>query len=804
MLTNNNMNFKTYILLTIIWLSTHNSLPAQESIQMRWLPDSIINTPDPFTDGINQFLEPFHGRFRPLVCTYENVVLSNSSTFTNGTIRHEFSDWTFELDKKALPDENEAIQGAARFAVRNGELKSGGVALAFDFSNWNADNYVFAPGAVYNGNRYRSLPLPYPPYIYESKDKPKDMPVTIANVPRLNIDKSPARIELLTGNCSTPMFGFYNAAKRKGWILMTDQETKFGNSGLIIEENAPGNKATFVINAPGIREKRYVMCGFTKSDDQSSDWEEGDEVILRFQLHNITAGNLQEFFEKIFDIRKLMSGQNIYDHRALFSDITEVILEHVDKYKWYEDEKFGYICNKPESESPFGHVQAGWSGIPVYSLPQAIQPTPERIRRVSRGFDALGYMQAHTGLIYGMMKKGELFGDNFNEMNKNRSIAMIRRSGEVLRFGIQTLELFKNNGYENKISEEWEEMLKRLADGLVNLWKDNGQFGQFVDVENGTLDIPGSTAGIVCVAGLVKASGYFNNERYLEIAKKAGEYYYERDISQGYSGGGPAEILQSPDMESAALSVDAYMVLHELTGDTKWLNYARDAAALFSTWVVSYDYRFPKGSIMDMISARSAGSIIASIQNAHSSPGIYIHSGDFLLKLYRATNDRKYLELLKDIAHNVVQYTNTLSNPVIPGGEPGAVSERVNLSDWEGAQNVGGGIPEGDSNLAWCTVTLLTIMQNPGIYIRNDSGEMIVFDHIDAEVLGKDVRGITIKASNPTPYHANVSVFSENSQQSKEPLGDHAFLDWPRLRVDAGESKVFVIGYNGEVISMKE
>ena len=159
---------------------------------------------------------------------------------------------------------------------------------------------------------------------------------------------------------------------------------------------------------------------------------------------------------------------------------------------------------------------------------------------------------------------------------------------------------------------------------------------------------------------------------------------------------------------------------------------------------------------------------------------------------------------MKDIAHNVVQYTNTLSNPVIPAGKPGAVSERVNLSDWEGAQNVGGGIPEGDSNLAWCTVTLLTIMQNPGIYIRNDSGEMIVFDHIDAEVLGKDVRGIIIKANNPTPYHANVSVFSENSQQSKEPLGDHAFLDWPRLRIDAGESKVFVIGYNGEVISMKE
>jgi hypothetical protein len=97
--------------------------------------------------------------------------------------------------------------------------------------------------------------------------------------------------------------------------------------------------------------------------------------------------------------------------------------------------------------------------------------------------------------------------------------------------------------------------------------------------------------------------------------------------------------------------------------------------------------------------ARSTGAVWASIQNAHGAPGMYILSGNFLLRLYRATGDKRYMELLKDITHNVVQYTTTEKNPVVPKAVPGSVSERVNLSDWEGANNIGGSIPDGDSNM---------------------------------------------------------------------------------------------------------
>jgi len=778
---------------------TIGTLEAQENMRGSWMPNSSIKSEDKSTAEIDLFLKSLQGRIRPMVCNYNDVVLNSYTVFTEGTAQNKSSSWICEIQKVKVPEQSDAMDLTMRFRLKKGEMKSGGVAVAFDFSNWSTDNYVLAPAAVYNANRYRILPVHYPPFIYDKKDKPLNMPITITNVSHFNVDKSPAKIELLTGNCSSPILSFYDAKVKRGWIMLTTQGTRFGNSGFIIEENAPKKMATFVLSAPGVREMRYTMCGFSNSTDKSYNWKSGEDIELKFRLYNFTANDLQAFYEKVFTVRKALSGANVYRHRAPFSAITEIILDHTDDFKWYESEKFGYICNEPNGESPFGHLQAGWNGVPVYGYPQVLEATPERIRRVSRGFDALGYMQGKSGLIYGMMRRGELLGDNFSEMSKKPAIAMIRRSGEVLYFGIQTLEVYKKQGYGNVIKKEWEGMLKKMADGLVKLWKDYGQFGQFVDVETGKIDINGSTSGVICLSGLAIASGYFHNPEYLEIAKVAGRYYYTRDLSKGYTGGGPAEILQCQDSESAWDIAEAYTVLYEITGESEWLKYARESVAQLATWVVSYDYKFPKGSRMDIIDAKVTGSIVASIQNACSTPGLYILSGDFLLKLYRATGDQRYVELLKDLAHNVVQYTTTLTNPLIPYAEPGSVTERVNIGDWEGAENIGGNLPEGNSNLAWETVTLLTIMQNPGIYIRNDLGEMVVFDHVNAEIIKKDKNGVTLKVSNPTPYLAKVSVLSENGVQSKKPLGNYSFLNWPHMKVNAGESKIYFVGNNGKV-----
>ena len=774
---------------------------SQDNKKGTWILRNGVVINEKSIEAVNGFLKSLNGSFRPVICSYSDGVLTSSTSFKSDYVKHLSSDWICKIEQKKDADKHDFIDLDLIFKLKEGVLNSGGVALAFDFTNWKADNYILAPAAVYNGNRYKINPVQYPPYLYDPKDKPLDMPVTITNVLHLNLDKSPAKIEMLTGSCSTPMLSFFNPKDKRGWIMLTSQGTQFGNSGLIIEEDLLQNKATFVVSAPGVRETSYVMTGFTKGTDHPANLRPGDVVNLQVRLYNFEASNLQQFYEKVFTIRKALSGSATYRNVAPFSAINDILLDHHDKTKYYEDDKRGYICSEPTGSQPYWHLQAGWAGVPVFSFPQVMSPTQERLRRIGKSFDVLKIMQGKTGLVHGLFMKGELYGDNFKEKEKNRNIAMVRRSGEMLYFGIQTLELLKLEGYEDLIKPEWVDMFKKQADGIVRIWKEYGQFGQFIDVETGKMDINGSTAGAVCISGLALASKYFNIHEYLTVAESAGDYYYARDLSNGYLGGGPAEILQCQDSETAYDITEAYTVLYELTGKQEWLKYAREAAALFSTWTVSYDYKFPPESALGQIKARSTGAVWASIQNAHGAPGMYILSGNFLLKLYRITGDKRYMELLQDIAHNIVQYTTTKTNPVVPKAVPGSVSERVNLSDWEGAKNVGGSIPDGDSNMAWGIVTSLTITQNPGIYLRNDTGELFVLDNIDARITGRDTIGINLTITNPTPYDARISILAENDLESKRILEKYAYMKWPKVEVKSGTTKKITVSLKGKIIT---
>ena len=230
------------------------------------------------------------------------------------------------------------------------------------------------------------------------------------------------------------------------------------------------------------------------------------------------------------------------------------------------------------------------------------------------------------------------------------------------------------------------------------------------------MDVNGSTAGCAAGAGLALASRYFHDLKYLEIAEVAVQMYYIQDFLRGYAGGGASEILQSPDSEAPWDMLESCMALYEVTGNREWVNKAKFATDMLSTWMVSYDYAFPRGSAMQRAGTHAAGSIFASSQNNHSAPGFYILSGDCLLKLFRATGDRRYAEMYRDTAHNVIQYVGAPHNPL--RHESGYVTERVQLSDWEG-NNVGS-VSYGDSNMAWETLAALTCLENPGIYLHTD------------------------------------------------------------------------------------
>src|SRR6185437_14086186 len=258
---------------------------------------------------------------------------------------------------------------------------------------------------------------------------------------------------------------------------------------------------------------------------------------------------------------------------------------------------------------------------------------------------------------------------------------------------------------------------------------------------------------------------------------------------------GAAEILQSPDSEAPWDMAETCMKLYAVTEDYGWVRKAEFAVNMLSTWMVSYDYKFPKNSAMGEAGIHATGTIFASSQNNHSAPGYYILSGDFMLKLFRATGSPLYAQMYKDQSHNVIQYVGAPYNPFKKA--IGTVTERVQLSDWEGYNE--GYTSYDDSNMAWEVLAALTCEENPGIYLHTDDSTFIVLDHIEASVIKRIGKGVLLKLKSTTPYNAKVSIFAESSKQAKKPLSDMDFTRWPKVNVNAGSTLEVTVLNNGQI-----
>lgn len=773
--------------------SVHSWIPGKGTSEKKGEPINLVD----------KFLTSLNGRIRPLVCWYSGSLLDSTRTFSDGALETGETQWTCQVKSSGQSDvSGKVLDLSLTFKLASGVVQSAGVAVAFDFNSWSIDNYILVPAVLYGGNRFRILPIDYPPYIHYEKDRPLNMPVTVTNIPHLKPDGSYAKVEMNTGNTATPMLSFFNPKEKRGFILLAEQGTRFGNNGLFVEEDAAPNSAnkrmTFVVSAPGVREQRYVMCGRAASEDKGSEWKTGDDLTLKFKIYNFKAEDLVAFYEKVFDVRKALSGKNTYTSVTPYSVAANLILEHHNAHKWFENDKTAHYSNGPGKDNPY-YFQIGWGGIPIFAYPNIIAESPERLRRMILTLDNMVFnAQGKTGLFYAINRNGKIFSDEHGKMDERPSISMTRRSMDMLYFSIKMFVLMKQRGHADMIKPEWEKSLRSCANGLVKVWENYGQFGQFIDADNGKMDINGSTAGCAAGAGLALASQYFSEPKYLEVAEAATKMYHERDFLKGYAGGGAAEILQSPDSEAPWDMVESCMVLYDVTGEKKWLKIAKFAANMLATWMVSYDYKFPAGSAMEKAGTHAAGSIFASSQNNHSAPGYYILSGDCLLKLFRATGDQRYAEMYKDQSHNVVQYVGAPHNPLRK--ESGYVTERVQLSDWEG-KNVGS-VSYDDSNMAWETMAALTCLENPGIYLHTDDNTFIVMDHIEAQVIKRDKNGLVLKITNSTAYDAEVSVLAETSKQAKIPLPANAFLNWQKVKLKSDEIRTVTIAIDGKIKSM--
>ncbi len=747
--------------------------------------------------AVQRMLQSVSGSMRLSIQQYSGTNLVAEKIFQQNKLQSNGESWQLQLQTAKVTGHPEAVDVTAGFTLEKGTAPATAAAVSFDFSNWSRDNYVLVPAIVYNGNRYHAIGTSYnPPYPKEMYYNPK-VPLTISNNPRLSIEKGKASVVALqTTNTATPAICFYSPTAQQGFIVLTDQQSKWGNHGLTIAENATQDSCRFSITSPSVRKLAAGFGDFHSSGDTAPDWKAGDALTLRFRIYVFQANSIPDLLSKFMKVRKAFIGPTHPRNQLPMSRQVEMATT-ICSNNFVTVPAGSYYL--PENNKDF---QLGWVSGMMNSYPMLALNNEKERNRVAAELDfVVNRLQGKSGYFYGGITANGALRPEKMHPDFPAIQAMVRKNSDALLWLMKHLLLLKAQGYGSMIKPEWENAARKLAAAFTATWKKDGEFGQFIAPETGEIAVYNSTAGAIAPAGLAIASAYFKEPEWLKVAKAAANFYFNRDVAkQGLTGGDCGDISMDANSESAFGFLESLMALYYFTGNKSWLQKAEVQAALCATWTISYDPVFPAQSQIGKLKCNMAGAVWASIQNKHAAPGICTASGDYLFKLFRATDNTLYADLIRDIQHAHAEAVNMPPDHITASQLVGSSMERIQPSDAEGKGSIGNFI---NTRNSWTeTNGVLMGLELPGIYLQTDKKKLYVFDHIATKIIKRDAKGIVLLLKNKTMYDASVSVFAETSVQAAKPLGYTNFPNWPKITVKAGESLQLLVSKNGKISPM--
>lgn len=729
-------------------------------------------------------LHELHGSIRPTVCQYNGAVLADSATVVDGKAALGTAKWSCTIDRAGQSD---WLDLNYTFKLESGDAQSAGVAVNFDFTNWRTDNFVMIPCSVYNGNRNRIIGGGYAQGQPKEDYYQKDLMLTTRDIPRLALNpQEPSKLEVNTSNTGTPCIAFLNRQTGKAFILLAEQGGRAANGDFLrkpdgeildnvfaVEESADRSKATLTVAAPGVRSRKPHFIGFGPSPDRGLEFKPGDTVTLKLRAYCFDAKDMAGLYDKFMAVRKALTGPNQPRDLYPMSEVAKLMTARIDS-RFHNGAEHKFYC--PENAV---WISFGWIGGLMNTFPMLVLGDDQHLERVTQTFDfAIPRAQGQAGYFYGALNRdGKVFG---REGYPDPKIVLTRKNADVLYWMMKQFMLLNAQGRDAAIKLAWEQNIRRLADAFVATWKKNGQWGNFVHVDTGEVVIYNSTSAAQAMGGLALASKYYGNPEYLKIAKAAADFYYQRDfLGWGATTGHSGDTLQNADGDSPMAFAASLVALYEVTGDRAWLDKARNILNLQASWTTSFDYELPKTTELGRLDAKLAGIIWASTQNKHAAPGHCTSACEPLLKVYRATGDTRYAELLRDIWH-------AHGESIRPGGY---TNERLTYCDAESRGT------RGTHVTGWNETNGAMMAQElPGIYLQTDSDKFYVFDSVEGK---RD--GNTLTITNLTKFDAKVAILAESAKQANLPLGGTVFLNWPKVEVKAGETKTVVIDKNGKV-----
>ena len=656
--------------------------------------------------------------------------------------------------------------GSCSFRAESSGLSQGRFFLAAELPDYREDWFVMMPSVCYDGNRFQMIDVAvYPPAFLKHvfPEDPMDPGVIMKAIPSLGND-----FNRMITDASAPVVGVFMPEKQEAFFLSLEQDTELGNNGIELEVT-PDSGLRILISLPCVRRREFVAYAHL---DTAPELKTGRTAGLRFQTRSFPAADIRAFYRCFAEIRNRFPAQGPLQNRRSFSHTEEIIRKMFEEVRWIEKCRFYTKARGQE------RIDVGFVAYPELAA-LFREGTPEARKHV---LDQLDNLFTNAPLPSGFFLTVSITENGLPVWPDNTGTKLIRQQCEILFY---TLRLFRLFDLEHVAYPEcWKTRLRKLAEALQGLWEKYHQFGFLADLKTGTIRIGGSFCGALGPAALVSAADYFHEPGFLRTAEESARHFCKELRRRGFTCGGPSDALLTPDSESGFAMLESLVILYEQTQDREWLEEAGFCADYCSSWVPAVKYKFAKGSTFDRLAMDCRGAVQANLQNQHGAPGPCIGSANALFRLYRYTGQARYLEMLRDIAHNCVQYLSTEKHPIpiirqnknLP---PGDICEKVFFQDHG---NSVGEIPCGSGG--WTEIAvLLCITENPGVYYDPEENRLLVLDHVEASLS----RG-GLELTNPFDYPVTVRLWNESG---KKRCGGPVFLpylEYETIRLKAHET----------------
>ena len=173
-----------------------------------------------------------------------------------------------------------------------------------------------------------------------------------------------------------------------------------------------------------------------------------------------------------------------------------------------------------------------------------------------------------------------------------------------------------------------------ICDFALAQQDENGSFAKSWN-EDGTVRTKKGTIGCFLILPILTAYKKSGNEKYLNAAIRAFDFYYQGLERDGFTTAGALDTY-SIDKESASPLLRDAIALYEITGDKKYLANAEKIAWYLCTWMMYYTVKYPADCLISQMGYDTFGS--TSVSTPHQACDQYaLRDVISFLKLYEYT-----------------------------------------------------------------------------------------------------------------------------------------------------------------------